>query len=353
MKTNKYLFIGLLLVPMIFSSCQPCDIPFWGAYFGGVNCDCDCPDDPQPPSDSLYFQPTMNDVLLGDFDGDGRADVFANQINTEQSGWFISYGGTSPFIWTNKYQNHASELMVGNFDNDNTSDIALPGSGYDYARTWMVSYAAKTEWTQLNTSYSSKEMTLLGDFNADNVDDIFYPVDGFEGPGWYVMYGGTQGWVKVNNSSSTINQLIIGDFDGNGYDDVLSSTSEGWDGPGCYVKYNYTGEWITNPGEWKKINNYVFEMKNLRIGDFDGDGKDDLLAIENSANMATSFSISYAALSELKIIPASVRNVYDVKIGDFDGDGRDDIFTIPERSADGSYNWIVYYGGRFAPEKLR
>jgi len=353
LKTKNLLYVGLVSVMLGFSACQPCDVPFLNDYLGGP-CDCDCPDDPEPPIDStLFIQPAIQDVLLGDFDGDGRADVHTTAKDAATAGWFISYAGTSPWLWTSKNMEHASQLVVGNFDYDNTSDIALPGSGYDNTRSWMVSYSAKTEWQQLNTSYAAKGMILLGDFNADGLDDIFYPVDGFNGVGWYVIYGGTNQWVMISNSAATVDQLILGDFDGNGYADVLTSTPNGWAGAGCYIKYNYTGEWMNNPGEWEKLNDRVFEMKSLKVGDFDGDGKDDLLALNMSANQMPSMLISYGATSDWKDIPMNGGYAYDVMIGDFDGDGRDDIFSIPERSADGAYHWVVYYGGRFAPEKLR
>src|SRR5262249_40019831 len=71
------------------------------------------------------------------------------------------------------------------------------------------------------------------------------------------------------------------------------------------------------------------------VGDFDGDGKDDLFMTTGAA-----WYYSSAANAEWRFLSAKTETIGSLLLGDFDGDGRVDVFT---QIGD---NWMVSWGGR-------
>ena len=71
------------------------------------------------------------------------------------------------------------------------------------------------------------------------------------------------------------------------------------------------------------------------VGDFDGDGKDDLFMATGSG-----WYYSPAGNAEWRFLSAKTETLGSVLLGDFDGDGRTDVFTqIGDK-------WLVSWGGR-------
>lgn len=132
-------------------------------------------------------------------------------------------------------------------------------------------------------------------------------------------------WLEVAgnqfSAGNPTNRLGVGDFDGDGRDDLLLATGQGWYfAPAGLV-------------EWRQINAQTDRMQSLRFGDFDRDGRTDVLTKHGDAIV-----VSWGGLSDWEQVNASSHPVEDYAIGDFDGDRRSDIFY-----ANGS-EWFVSYG---------
>jgi len=82
---------------------------------------------------------------------------------------------------------------------------------------------------------------------------------------WYVSWGGVSAWEEINSSSARVPDLRSGDFNGDGKSDVLASWGGRW-----RVSWGGTSR-------WEEINTSGARVRNLVLGDFDGDGKTDLL----------------------------------------------------------------------------
>ena len=139
-------------------------------------------------------------------------------------------------------------------------------------------------------------------------------------------------WLDVEgnrfNADNPTDRLGVGDFDGDGRDDLFLATGQAW--------------YVSPAGltEWRQINEQTDPLPALRFGDFDRDGRTDVLTKHGSAIV-----VSWAGQSDWEEINASSHSVNDYAIGDFDGDRRSDIFY-----ANGS-EWFVSYGavGPFVP----
>jgi hypothetical protein len=133
----------------------------------------------------------------------------------------------------------------------------------------------------------------------------------------------------VNKLNVPNDSLTIGDFNGDGTDDVFSSNASGF-----YVSYSTRTEWhkVLSPGA---------PLSSLRFGDFDGNGTEDVFRSDSGGVWRVSFSNrdgkDWSQWTELKKADVPIK---DLTVGDFNGDGIDDVF----RSDSGG--WYVSTSGR-------
>jgi len=119
--------------------------------------------------------------------------------------------------------------------------------------------------------------------------------------------------------------LGVGDFDGDGDDDLFLATGNTW-------FYSPAGA-----REWRYLNSAPDTIDQLLFGDFDGDGRTDVVAMRNGQLVVSWGGIS--AFDVLNYGPLPCSSMSDMAVGDSDGDGHPDIFC-----ADGT-TWWVSFGG--------
>ena len=119
-------------------------------------------------------------------------------------------------------------------------------------------------------SYLQSGDMLYGDFEqSDNrSNDVFWVMPRNDGSGyndWYVSYDGTQPWKHLQSSVLPITQMSIGDFYGDGIDDVFKTSSGNWH--------------VSNDAQssWQVLNTSAITIENLEFADVDNDGKTDVI----------------------------------------------------------------------------
>lgn len=147
---------------------------------------------------------------------------------------------------------------------------------------------------------------------------------------------------------------LIGDVDGDGYDDVVVWDSEHGE---WQVALSDSKKLVPHPGngEFKWLKNWARGRKwQPFIGDFDGDGKADLLVWypptgewQVALSTGTGFSPSPGPGNFIWLKPWAQGDEWVPLIGDFNGDGRDDIVVWNPTSGE----WQVAFseGDRFNP----
>ncbi|WP_062206177.1 FG-GAP-like repeat-containing protein [Demequina salsinemoris] len=127
-----------------------------------------------------------------------------------------------------------------------------------------------------------------GDFNGDGYEDVLWMTGttrkSVTRNGWQVAYGSATGmtpFVKVKNlaASPLFHEIAIGDFNGDGYDDVLWFTGKGKKDRGKRKG------WQIAYGKAKSFTGFTQvsasaltpATSSLTTGDFNGDGTDDVL----------------------------------------------------------------------------
>jgi hypothetical protein len=125
-------------------------------------------------------------------------------------------------------------LLFGDFDRDGRTDV-FTQHGFD----WLVSWGGASAWDKIN-AFSQTRMSdyAIGDFNGDRLADVFY-ADGIH---WYVSYGGNTPFTLTQDSSYRAGDLGFGDFNGDGKTDVVGVVSGKW-----MVSLNATGSWAGFP----------------------------------------------------------------------------------------------------------
>ena len=133
-------------------------------------------------------------------------------------------------------------------------------------------------------------------------------------------------WLTVSGNKFSVpnptQHLGVGDFDGDGRDDLFLATGQAW--------------YFSPAGivEWRYLSAQTERVDAMKFGDFDGDRRTDVLVRRDGG-----LYVSWGGLSRLELINQDDHPITDYAIGDFDGDGRADIFF-----ANGT-QWFVSSGG--------
>jgi hypothetical protein len=235
------------------------------------------------------------------------------------------------------------------FNGDGRSDIL-----------WRSDDGTFTDWlANANGSHSPNAANVLsnvstdwqiagtGDFNGDGYVDVMWRnVDGRITNWLGTVNGGfTDNVANAYNSVSLDWQVAsIGDFNGDGRDDILWRNDDG-----RFTDWLGTANGSWSPNAANLLDSVSTDWKIVGTGDFNGDGHDDIMWRNVDGRITNWLGTDAGAFTD------NVTNAYNgvaldwhvAGIADFNGDGRDDILW---RNTDGRItDWLSTTNGGYAP----
>ncbi|AQZ53821.1 Hemolysin, plasmid (plasmid) [Martelella mediterranea DSM 17316] len=281
--------------------------------------------------------------LSGDFNGDGKDDFMKvwNDGGQIMADVHVSNGsGFSLQRWADYQGSYLDEMkwLSGDFNGDGKDDFmkvwndggqmmadvhVSNGSGFSLQR-----------WADYQGGYLDEMKWLSGDFNGDGKDDIMKvwndggqimaDVHVSNGSGFSL-----QRWADYQGGYLDEMKWLSGDFNGDGKDDIMKVWNDGGQMMADVHVSNGSGfslqRWADHQG------GYLDEMKWLS-GDFNGDGKDDIMKVWNDGGqMMADVHVSNGSGFSLQRW-ANWQGGYSDEMswrkGDFNGDGRADIMKV-------------------------
>lgn len=222
-------------------------------------------------------------------------------------------------------------------------------SDFDVHHVWKMygvngEYLNHTDWCS-----GDGQRVFMGDFNGDGLDDLLcHAKEGGTSAGHrFIDYAqlnsanvfGNGDWEKTSNifCRSADRNLYVGDFNGDDRDDLLCHDSN--DGR-RFV--DYANEHGHLNGTNDRFDSFCAGPgKTIYVGDFDGDGKDDMLChTKNSGALSIDYAVNGFTGSDWRSNDVWCReDTQSIIIGDFNSDNRDDM--ICHDISDGR-RWIDY-----------
>lgn len=272
------------------------------------------------------------DIQAGDFNGDGRDDIAGRHA---QSGtWFVglSTGNrfTEPAGWSRWRPGGFytwADVQVGDFNGDGRDDIA--GRHTDTG-VWFVSSSTGRgfettgwgRWQPDNSQLTTWSDVRIGDFNSDNRDDIAgrHTASGT----WFIGLSTgrtftTTGWGRWQSGGAHAwDNVRVGDFNGDGRDDVIGRHVRSgtlFVGLSDRASFRFDGWGHWSAGNWQDVH----------AADMNGDGNDDVIG--RHVTTGTWFvGLSNRAAFNVDGWGRWSTDVWaDVHVEDFNDDGADDV----------------------------
>jgi hypothetical protein len=235
--------------------------------------------------------------LVGDFNGDRRSDIV-----TFTRGWscavYVALSNGTSFVgtaskWHNLFACGLAVPAVGDFNGDHRDDIAAFFRGTDCDVYVSLStgsgFGPATKWHDMFGC--GNEIPAVGDFTGDGKADIVALTRGFTGDVYVAVSNGT-GFVgtgiKWHEAFDFVSNIpAVGDFNGDGRDDLASFTRGG----DCNV-YVVTSQGFGFGPNTTWHQGFACNNEIPGVGDFNVDGRDDVVTFTRTAGCDAYVAIS-------------------------------------------------------------
>jgi parallel beta-helix repeat protein len=291
--------------------------------------------------------------LLGDLDGDGKADLIMWQAGTAgQFRWVLSSAAYSDVAagtkqWGTVVGGVQDVPLIADIDGDGKGDLIVwrPSTATFYWLTSSSGYSASgsRQWGDPQ----QPDVPLVGDIDGDGKADLavwrrgngtFYWLTSSTGYSYAIGAQGSKQWGGTVNGVADI--PLLKDLDGDGKADLVY-----WR-PATATFYWLTSSsaYSTNAARSRQWGDYQQPDVPL-LGDIDGDRKADLFVWRQGNGtfywLTSSTGYSYALGAQGADQWGGVVNgVPDVPLlGDIDGDGKTDLLFA--RPATGEFHWVT------------
>ena len=276
--------------------------------------------------------------LVGDFDGNGRSDIFWYAPGTAADGLWLTRSDGAPPVKLSPTVNGTYVPFVGDFDGNGRDDIFWYGPGSAADGLWLA--AGGGSFSASGVSVGGDYEPLVGDFDGNGRSDIFWyaPAGGATSPEQFWLSRSTGGFAVSARTVANGFEPFVGDFNGDARDDIF------WYGPGSRADAIWFGG---TGGSFVSSSRSVGGIYQPLVGDFDGNGLDDI--VWYAAGGTTDWLWSAQTSATFQSRSLAVNGTYEPVVGDISGNQRDDIVWYAPGAA-GDSVWLGGSGGTFVSD---
>jgi len=235
-----------------------------------------------PLTSAATFTPTS--VVVGDFNGDGKQDIAV--LSAQGIGSVNIYLGKGtgafqpPMNFPVAASNSASRLLaMGDFNRDGIEDLVATNSGLNQVAVILGNGDGTFNAPAYYPAPSQPWNVVVGDLNNDGFQDLAVAADGSGSV--TILQGNGDGTFKpaifAPTGASQVGSVALGDFNGDGFLDLATTSAPD---NGVYVLLNKKGTATPSFGTATKTT-MTSGPYYLTIGDFNRDGKTDIISANN------------------------------------------------------------------------
>jgi hypothetical protein len=295
----------------------------------------------------LQFQDqtiSFGKLAADDFNGDGKSDLLFSgdgAVYSSNYEWQMNDRAIANQGAIEVYDKAFSIQVVGDFNGDGRSDLILENPTTGGVWEWQLNGTAISEQGAVDVGDKSYKLLGADDFNGDGKDDLVWRNDAGFIFQWQ-MNGTADTPKAVQLLDPSWHIVGTGDFDGDGKSDFLLRNIGNTFDNGAFFLWEMIGNQIKAQGGIERPGT---DWQTLGVGDFDGDGKADF-AVRHVNNFQTGeapgavwvyLMDGTAIKSQGAAGIASAAEFNVAGIGDYNGDGKDDIMF--RNDAGFFYSW--------------
>lgn len=254
---------------------------------------------------------------------DVHGDANCPDIPGNQHTWNCGNAGDQFWMTNNAFQftnDHAIKLR-------GVPRIAANISGNVFAHDSVGDAVETKSSTHVNLGPNTADVDTFGDygvcdFDGDGKDDLFLAT----GTSWWYSSGGKMSWTYLNSHTERLSQVGLGDFNGDKRCDVFAINT----GTGAWeISSGGSSAWTALPGTYAGI-----PFSELKFGDFNGDKITDVF---RRAPDGQWWAVSPGYYGWRALQSSSIP-LQELRLADFDGDGITDVLRRSGSS------WVISLG---------
>lgn len=225
------------------------------------------------------FECSGHSNVVGDFNGDGKDDMLVHELGASYPDvdLYISTGTSFQYISTSPIWSGETLEVAGDFNGDGKADFVTNTGSIFYSDGSQFLYGGNKDAFSSPTIFAGEF-----DFNGDGKDDILLSLNGSPDVSIYICRGDS---FEATASICCPVPVVAGDFNGDRMTDFIDSLKD---------IYFSSGSGFNGPVASQGLP----ALNQPRGGDFNGDGKDDLLVYNDTA-VAVELYLSTGSIPDL------------------------------------------------------
>jgi FG-GAP-like repeat/FG-GAP repeat len=289
-------------------------------------------------------------VATGDFNGDGYADLIWRQASTGYTVMWLMNGASLPNVMSAAFIGGDpgwSVVATGDFNGDGKTDLIWHQASTGATVMWLMNGASVLQAISLGTS-TDWSVAATGDFNGDGATDLVWRQNSTGAIVVWLLNGSSLpnilGAASIGGSSAwTV--AATGDFNGDGKDDLV------WRNASTGATWIWFMNGITATASLKVSTGTDWSI--IGTGDFNGDGITDVVWQQASTGATVVWLLNGATTGSIAATAATLGTSNSWAVTNAGGGSANGTaaltWTAPTQNADGSTltdlsGYKIYHG---------